>query len=70
MKALRTYLVDLKQIDSQIFLQENGFNWEHKELQLGKCLMANRTQVWKKIEECSSMDLAGAVVHEESIGGN
>lgn len=43
-----------------------------KELQLGTCgLKVNNAQVQRnKGEKCSFMDLGGALVNEEFIGGN
>lgn len=64
--------VDLKQIDSQLFLQQNRFIQEQKRIViLDMCSNGKPYTCPKsKREKCYFMDLEGAVVNEESIGVN
>ena len=59
-------LVNLKQIDSQIFLQQNGFIRAKEVLHFRtRGLIGNNTQVQIiKCKECLFMDLGGVVVKE------
>lgn len=69
-------IVDLKQLDSQIFLQQNGFIWEQQRVTILD--MWSTGQPWaspeNKGEEGSFIEqrgeFIGAVVNKKSIGGN
>lgn len=61
--------VNLKQIDNQIFFQQNVLFGNSKELQFRTCgLMANHKKLQRyKGEHCSFINLGGAIVNKVPV---
>lgn len=62
---------DVELLTARYSSRKMGLLKNNRDLALGKCsLMANHIGIDNKGEECSFMDLGGAVVKEKSIGRN